>query len=83
MPLKKSFGRVIVKRQKMRKEERKMEQERDLQYLLLRIKNKYDSLPHALRKIADFLLVHHSDAAYMGITELSSVITNIFSSSRL
>lgn len=49
-----------------------MEQERDLQYLLLRIKNKYDSLPHALRKIADFLLEHHSDAAYMGITELAS-----------
>lgn len=48
-----------------------MSQEKDLQYLLLKIKNKYDSLPHACKKVADFILASHTEAVYLNITELA------------
>ena len=48
-----------------------MPDEKDLQYLLLKIKSKYDSLPHACKKVADYLLASHDEAVFLNIKELA------------
>lgn len=48
-----------------------MPDDKDLQYLLLKIKSKYDSLPHACKKVADYLLASHEEAVFLNIKELA------------
>ena len=48
-----------------------MPDEKDLQYLLIKIKSKYDSLPHACKKVADYLLASHDEAVFLNIKELA------------
>lgn len=43
----------------------------DLQYLLLRINNKYASLTKATRRIADYLLTNYEEALYLNISEFA------------
>lgn len=49
-----------------------MDQDKDLQYLLLTIRNKYASLPCAFRKVADYILGHHEEAIYLNIMEIAT-----------
>jgi DNA-binding MurR/RpiR family transcriptional regulator len=49
-----------------------LDQEKDLQYLLLVIRNKYASLPQAFRKVADYILGHNEEAIYLNITQIAA-----------
>ena len=49
-----------------------MEQEKDLPYLLLTIRNKHASLPEAFRKVADYILSSYDEAVYLNIREIAA-----------
>jgi DNA-binding MurR/RpiR family transcriptional regulator len=49
-----------------------LDQDKDLQYLLLTIKNRHASLPQAFRKLAEYVLTSYDEAVYLNIKEIAA-----------